>query len=57
LYKAIYLAVKYLEGQVNKQENNYILHPLSVMMKIDSLKAKIVAVLKVMTLLVKGVRF
>ena len=37
LDEAIYLAAKYHKGQVDKQQVNYILHPISIMMMVDTL--------------------
>lgn len=45
LEKAIIIAVKAHEGQQDKGGNPYILHPLAVMSRVDSIDAKIVAVL------------
>ena len=45
LDEAIYLAAKYHKGQVDKQQVNYILHPISIMMMVDTLEEKIVAML------------
>lgn len=45
LSKAIHLANKYHEGQVDKSGLPYILHPLHVMNNVDSIEEKIVAVL------------
>lgn len=45
LDKAILLATKYHMGQRDKTGHNYILHPLRVMEKVESIQAKIVAVL------------
>jgi GTP diphosphokinase / guanosine-3',5'-bis(diphosphate) 3'-diphosphatase len=45
LEKAILIATKAHAGQVDKGGNPYILHPLAVMQRVKTLKAKIVAVL------------
>lgn len=45
LEKAITIATKAHEGQVDKGGNQYILHPLAVMMKCNEYDEKIVAVL------------
>ncbi len=45
LEKAIELAAKYHAGQTDKAGLPYILHPLTVMSKVDSIEEKIVAVL------------
>lgn len=45
LDEAIFLAAKYHKGQLDKQQVNYILHPISIMMMVDTLEEKIVAML------------
>ena len=45
LEKAILIATKTHKGQVDKAGEPYILHPLRVMMSVNSLEEKIVAVL------------
>jgi len=45
LSKAIILATKTHDDQLDKAGKSYILHPLRVMMKVDSIDMKIVAVL------------
>lgn len=45
LNKALLLAIEKHKGQVDKAGAPYILHPLSVMGKVESLEAKIVAIL------------
>jgi (p)ppGpp synthase/HD superfamily hydrolase len=45
LEKAIILATKAHEGQVDKGGNPYILHPLAVMLRVKSIDEKIVAIL------------
>lgn len=45
LSKAIILATQYHYGQVDKAGKQYILHPLRVMFKVNSIEEKIVAVL------------
>jgi len=45
LSKAIIIATKEHDGQIDKAGKPYILHPLRVMMNVESMDAKIVAVL------------
>lgn len=45
LSKAIIIATKLHDGQVDKAKQPYILHPLRVMMKVESVECKILAVL------------
>lgn len=45
LDEAICIAAKYHKGQKDKQDVNYILHPLSVMMRVNTVEEKITAVL------------
>lgn len=45
LEKAIQIAVLAHNGQVDKGGQPYILHPISVMMKMDTIEEKIVAIL------------
>jgi len=45
LSKAIIIATKAHDGQIDKAGKPYILHPLRVMMNVESMDAKIVAVL------------
>lgn len=45
LDRAIQIAARAHEGQTDKQGQPYVLHPISVMMRVDAVEAKIVAVL------------
>jgi len=45
LNKAVALAIKSHEGQLDKQGKAYILHPIAVMESVGDIRAKIVAIL------------